>query len=75
MKTLLRLAGFRAALAYTGILLVAMAMVMGLLYGRLADTMRGAQDNLIWREAAALSFIHQRDGVRALAQACLTTQE
>ncbi|CAI8182635.1 MAG: Sensor kinase CusS [Alphaproteobacteria bacterium] len=74
MKTLLRLAGFRAALAYTGILLVAMAMVMGLLYGRLADTMRGAQDNLIWREAAALSFIHQRDGVRALAQAVSAAQ-
>ena len=70
----MRLAGFRAALAYTGILWVAMALVMGLLYGRLADTMRGAQDNLIWREAAALSFIHQRDGVRALAQAVSATQ-
>lgn len=74
MKTLLRLAGFRAALAYTGILLLAMALVMGLLYGRLADAMRGAQDNLIWREAAALSFIHQRDGVRALAQAVSAVQ-
>ena len=74
MRNLLRLAGFRAALAYTGILLVAMALVMGLLYGRLADTMRGAQDNLIWREAAALSFIHQRDGVRALAQAVSALQ-
>lgn len=74
MKNLLRLAGFRAALAYTGILLVAMALVMGLLYGRLADTMRGAQDNLIWREAAALSFIHKRDGVRALAQAVSAVQ-
>ena len=37
MRNLLRLAGFRAALAYTGILLVAMALVMGLLYGRLAS--------------------------------------
>ena len=74
MRTLLRLAGFRAALAYTGVLLVAMALVMGLLYGRLADTMRGAQDNLIWREAAALSFVHQRDGVRALAQAVSAPQ-
>ncbi len=74
MRNLLRLAGFRAALAYTGILLVAMALVMGLLYGRLADTMRGAQDNLIWREAAALSFVHQRDGMRALAQAVSAVQ-
>ena len=74
MRTLLRLAGFRAALAYTSILWVAMALVMGLLYGRLADTMRGAQDNLIWREAAALSFVHQRDGVRDLAQAVSATQ-
>ena len=74
MRNLLRLAGFRAALAYTSILLIAMALVMGLLYERLADTMRGAQDNLIWREAAALSFIHQRDGVRALAQAVSAVQ-
>ncbi|MCH1541651.1 MAG: HAMP domain-containing histidine kinase [Alphaproteobacteria bacterium] len=69
MSTLLRLAGFRAALVYTALLLVAMALVLGLLYGRLAENTRMAQDNLIWREAAALSFIHQRDGVRALAQA------
>jgi len=74
MTNLLRLAGFRAALAYTSILLIAMALVMGLLYERLADTMRGAQDNLIWREAAALSFIHQRDGMRALAQAVSAVQ-
>ncbi|MGB1406232.1 MAG: sensor histidine kinase [Parvibaculales bacterium] len=74
MRNLLRLAGFRAALAYTSILLIAMALVMGLLYERLADTMRGAQDNLIWREAAALSFIHQRDGMRALAQAVSAVQ-
>lgn len=69
MRTLLRLAGFRAALAYTALLLVAMALVLGLLYGRLAESTRMAQDNLIWREAAALSLTHQRDGVRGLAQA------
>ncbi|MCH1568842.1 MAG: HAMP domain-containing histidine kinase [Alphaproteobacteria bacterium] len=69
MRLLLRLAGFRAALAYTALLLLASGVVLGLLYGRLAENMRTTQDNLIWREAAALSFIHQRDGVRALAQA------
>ena len=69
MRTLFRLAGFRAALAYTTLLLVAVALVLGLLYGRLAENIRMAQDNLIWREAAALSFTHQRDGVRGLAQA------
>lgn len=69
MRTLLRLAGFRAALAYTALLLVAVALVLGLLYGRLAESTRMAQDNLIWREAAALSLTHQRDGVRGLAQA------
>jgi signal transduction histidine kinase len=69
MRTLLRLAGFRAALAYTALLLVSMALVLGLLYQRLADNTRQAQDNLIWREAAVLSFVHQRDGLRGLAQA------
>ena len=69
MRTLLRLAGFRAALIYTTLLLLAMALVLGLLYGRLANNTRLAQDNLIWREAAALSFLHQRDGLRGLAQA------
>ena len=68
MRTLLRLAGFRAALAYTTLLLVAMALVLGLLYARLADNLQASQDNLIWREAASLSLIHQRDGMRALAQ-------
>ena len=59
MRTLLRLAGFRAALAYTALLLVAMALVLGLLYGRLAESTRMAQDNLIWR-APSLSRMHHK---------------
>lgn len=69
MRTLWRLAGFRAALAYTGILLVAMGLVLGLLYARLAADLQRTQDNLIWRDAAVYSFTYQRDGLRGLAEA------
>ncbi len=69
MSTLFRLAGFRAALAYTGILLVAMGLVLGLLYARLAADLQRTQDNLIWRDAAVYSFTYQRDGLRGLAEA------
>lgn len=74
MKTLWRLAGFRAALVYTGLLVLAMGLVLGLLYARLAQDLRQSQDNLIWREAAVLSFTYQRDGVRGLAQALSVTE-
>ena len=68
MSRLLRLAGFRAALAYTALLLSAMGLVMGALYGRLADDLRQTQDNLIWRDAAVYSYTYQKNGLRGLAQ-------
>ena len=65
--SLLRATSFRAALAYTGVLTLSVALVLGLLYHRLEQHLLDAQDAVIWREAAHLSRVYEQEGAQNLA--------
>jgi signal transduction histidine kinase len=65
--SLLRATSFRAAMAYTAALTVAVALVLGLLYNRLEQRLLDMQDAVIWREAANLSRVYEQEGTQSLA--------
>lgn len=67
--SLFRATSFRAALVYTLVLVVLVGAVLGFVFRRFEAQLINTQDNQIWREAASLSQIYNRDGARALAQA------
>lgn len=66
---LLRATSFRAALAFTLVLVVALGLVLGFVFQRFAAQVTLMQERQIWREAASLSQIYSKDGPRALAAA------
>lgn len=66
---LLQITSFRAALAFTCGLLLALSLVLGLVYREVSQQLTAMQDARIWREAASLSRLYEQDGVRATAAA------
>ena len=67
--SLLRITSFRAALAYTLIVVALVGLVLGFIMQNFAAQLTALQERQIWREAAGLSQIYDRDGARALAAA------
>ncbi len=71
---LLRATSFRSALAYTFVLVAAVALVLGVLYTQLQTRLMDMQDALVWRETASLSRIYETQGAKALAEAVNSEQ-
>lgn len=65
--SLFRATSFRAAIAYTAALTLAVALVLGLLYQRLEQRLLDMQDAVLWREAANLSRVYEQEGAQSLA--------
>lgn len=67
--SLLRVTSFRAALGFTLILSLVLAVVLGALYERLQARLLAVDEARVWREAASLNRIYTQAGVRGLAEA------
>ena len=67
--SLLRITSFRAAFAFTLIVVLLVGLVLGLVMQRFAGQLTLSQERQIWREAASLSRIYEQEGTRALAAA------
>ncbi len=67
--SVLRATSFRAAFGFTALLVLVLALVLNLLYGRLEARLMAGEEARIWREAASLSRAHAQGGVKALAEA------
>ena len=73
--SVLRATSFKSALGFTLVMTGVLALVLGLLYGRIEARLMAGEEARIWREAASLDRIYAQGGLKALAEAVSAQSE